>query len=197
MKDSTTDKIALVQAEEVQLVNCPGRLDRSFDCTQTIDINTLVSEKLTTSGSFDLRQERIETFGKLLEALSIPTVLIARSHDIRFANKSFISMLRGSQSVIGINFSSLFMDPSNRSRADLLLEDVFTRRQPASTEAKLRIHEAGVWGRIHLRTIRLDEDRMVLAQIENLSAEKELQAVQKYKSLIGIVPFGVAEFGLR
>ena len=89
------------------------------------------------------------------------------------------------------------MDPSNRGRVDLLLEDVFTRRQPAFTEAKLRIHEAGVWGRIHLRTIRLDEDRMVLAQIENLSAEKELQAVQKYKSLVSIVPFGVAEFGLR
>ncbi len=32
MKDSTTDKIALVQAKEVQLVNSPGRLDRSFDC---------------------------------------------------------------------------------------------------------------------------------------------------------------------
>ena len=197
MKDSTTDKTALAPAEQVQLVNSPARLDTFFDGTQTIDINNLVSEKLTTSGSFDLRQERIDTFGKLLEALSIPTVLIERSHDIRFANKSFISMLRGSQSVIGVNFSSLFMDPSNRGRADLLLEDVFTRRQPASTEAKLRIHEAGIWGRIHLRTIRLDEDRMVLAQIENLSAEKELHAVQKYKSLIGIVPFGVAEFGLR
>ena len=38
---------------------------------------------------------------------------------------------------------------------------------------------------------------MVLAQIENLSAEKELQAVQKYKSLVSIVPFGVAEFRMR
>ena len=76
MKDSTTDKTALAPAEQVQLVNSTGRLDKSFDETQTIDINTLVSETLTTSGSFDLRQERIDTFGKLLEALSIPTVLI-------------------------------------------------------------------------------------------------------------------------
>ena len=80
MKDSTTDKTALAPAEQIQLVNSQGRLDKSFDRTQTIDINTLVSETLTASGSFDLRQERIDTFGKLLEALSIPTVLIARSH---------------------------------------------------------------------------------------------------------------------
>ena len=197
MKDSTTDKPALAPAEQIQLVNYQGRLDKSFDRTQTIDINTLVSETLTASGTFDLRQERIDAFGKLLQALSIPTVLIARSHKVEFANTAFISMLKGSQLTSDRNFSSLFSDPNNRGRIEALLEDVFTRRQPAVTEAKLRIYESGVWGRIHLRTIRLDEDRMVLAQIENLSAEKELQAVQKYKSLVSIVPFGVAEFGLR
>ncbi len=197
MKDSTTDKPALAPAEQIQLVNYQGRLDNSFDRTQTIDINTLVSETLTASGTFDLRQERIDAFGKLLQALSIPTVLIARSHKVEFANTAFTSMLKGSQLTSDRNFSSLFSDPNNRGRIEALLEDVFTRRQPAVTEAKLRIYESGVWGRIHLRTIRLSEDRMVLAQIENLSAEKELQAVQKYKSLVSIVPFGVAEFGLR
>ena len=73
MKDSTTDPKALTSAEQAQLVNSPGRLDKSFDGTQTIDLNTLVSERLTVSGSFDLRQERIDAFGKLLQALSIPT----------------------------------------------------------------------------------------------------------------------------
>jgi two-component system cell cycle sensor histidine kinase/response regulator CckA len=197
MSDSTTDPKRLTSTEQVQLVNYQGRLDNSFDRTQTIDINTLVSETLTASGTFDLRQERIDAFGKLLQALSIPTVLIARSHKVEFANTAFTSMLKGSQLTSDSNFSSLFSDPNNRGRIEALLEDVFTRRQPAVTEAKLRIYESGVWGRIHLRTIRLSEDRLILAQIENLSAEKELQAVQKYKSLIGIVPFGVAEFGLR
>src|SRR5512135_3670045 len=98
MSDSTTDPKPLTSTEQAQLVNSPGRLDISFDVTQTIDINNLFSDKITTSGSFDLCQEKIETFGRLLEALSIPTVLIERSHDIRFANKSFIRMLRGSQS---------------------------------------------------------------------------------------------------
>jgi two-component system cell cycle sensor histidine kinase/response regulator CckA len=169
MKDSTTDKPALAPAEQLQLVNYQGRLDNSFDRTQTIDINTLVCEPLTASGTFDLRQERIDAFGKLLQALSIPTVLIARSHKVEFANTAFISMLKGSQLTSDRNFSSLFSDPNNRGRIEALLEDVFTRRQPAVTEAKLRIYESGVWGRIHLRTIRLSEDRLILAQIENLS----------------------------
>ena len=197
MTDTKTKKIALTPAEQAQLGNPPSLAEKFFDQTQTIDLNSLVSEKLTISGSFDLRQERIDTFGKLLQALSVPTLLIARSHKIEFANQAFMDTFTGSAQSIGVNFSSLFSDPGNRGRVELLLEDVFTRRQPAVTEAQLRIQEAGMWCRIHLRTIRLDEDRMVLAQIENLSAEKELQAVQKYRSLISIVPFGVAEFGMR
>jgi len=194
MNDSTTDKIALTPAERDKLGRPPRLADNG---TQTIDISTLVSDKLTVSGSFDLRQERIDAFGKLLEALSIPTVLIAHSHKVEFANTAFLRMFRGSQLTRDANFSSLFSDPNNRRRIDSLLKDVFTRRQPVVTEAKLRIHESGVWVRIHLRTIRVADDRLVLAQIENLSAEKELQAVQKYKSLVNIVPFGVAEFRMR
>ena len=197
MTDSTTNGKALTPAEQALLSKPPNLANKSFDATQTIDINTLVSERLTVSGSFDLRQERIDAFGRLLQALSIPTVLIARSHKVEFANKAFMKTFAGSEPSLGVDFSSLFSDPLNRRRAHLLIEDVYTRRQPAFTEAKLRIHESGVWVRIHLRTIRLLEDRLVLAQIENLSAEKELQAVQKYKSLISIVPFGVAEFGMR
>ena len=52
MKDSTTNPKPLTSAEQAQLVNSPGRLDKSFDGTQTIDINTLVSEKLTSFRQF-------------------------------------------------------------------------------------------------------------------------------------------------
>ncbi|MGZ6292252.1 MAG: hypothetical protein ACXWMK_08700, partial [Syntrophales bacterium] len=97
MSDSTTNQKPLTSTEQAQLVNSLGRLDKSFDRTQTIDINTLVCEPLTASGTFDLRQERIDAFGKLLQALSIPTVLIERSHKVEFANTAFISMLKGSQ----------------------------------------------------------------------------------------------------
>ncbi len=194
MKDPTTEKIALTKAEWARI----GK-PRTFEdeLTQTIDLDNLVSDKLTASGSFDLRKEKIEAFGKLLQALSIPTVLIPSSRGVAFANNAFFAMFKGSQATTDAKFSSLFSDPSNRDRIDAVLDDVFTRRRPAVMEAKLRIHESGVWTRIHLRTIRLLEDRMVLAQIENLSAEKELQAVQKYKSLVNVVPFGVAEFKMR
>jgi two-component system cell cycle sensor histidine kinase/response regulator CckA len=190
MNDSTTDRRTLALVKQPPLHKHASLADNG---TQTIDINTLVSERLTASGSFDLRQERIDAFGKLLQALSIPTVLIADSHKVEFANDAFASVFRGWQLEKDAKFSSLFSDPNNRSRIDSLLKDLFKRRQPVVVEAKLRIH----WVRIHLRTMRVADDRLVLAQIENLSAEKELQAVQKCKSLVSIVPFGVAEFRTR
>ncbi len=54
--------------------------------------------------------------------------------------------------------------------------------------------DAEIWGRVHLRTIRLGGDQLVLIQIENLTAQKELVTIQKYKKLVEIFPIGIAEF---
>ncbi len=165
--------------------------------TQTIDISTLIPIDLTVSGSFDLRAIKISTFGKLLHALSVPTLLVSSSHIIEFANEAFLKVGRGAMNPTGLEFPSLFSGKKEQQEAREILQRVFDYRKPAVREARLRIHETTLWGRVHLRTVRLGTDRMVLAQIENLTAEKELQAIRKYRNLVEEFPLGIAEFSLR
>lgn len=55
--------------------------------TATIDLNTLFSRSLTTSGSFDIESAIWgTTFGKLVEALPIPAVLIHETYRALFTN---------------------------------------------------------------------------------------------------------------
>ena len=163
--------------------------------TETIDLNSLFSKDVTSSGSFDLRRVGFASFGKLLQVLSTPTLLIGRSHTIEFANRAFLSLIEGLDPV-GRELSWLFPDPQQARVFGLLLEKVFAARRPEVRERKLQLRNAEIWGRVHLRTIRLGGDQLVLIQIENLTAQKELVTIQKYKKLVDIFPIGIAEFEL-
>ena len=163
--------------------------------SETIDLNSLFSKDVTSSGSFDLRRVGFATFGKLLQVLSTPTLLIGRSHTIEFANRAFLSLIEGLDPV-GCELSWLFGDPQQARVFGLILEKVFAARRPEVRERKLQIREVEIWGRVHLRTIRLGGDQLALMQIENLTAQKELVTIQKYKKLVDIFPIGIAEFAL-
>src|SRR5271157_5377256 len=163
--------------------------------TETIDLNSLFSKDVTSSGSFDLRRVRFASFGKLLQVLSTPTLLIGRSHIIEFANRAFLS-LTDELDPVGRELSWLFPNPQQARVFGLLLEKVFLARRPEVRERKLQLRNAEIWGRVHLRTIRLGRDQLVLIQIENLTAQKELVTIQKYKKLVDIFPIGIAEFAL-
>jgi PAS domain S-box-containing protein len=161
--------------------------------TETIHLDSLFSKDVTSSGSFDLRKVGLASFGRLLQAMSVPTILVDRSHTIELANRAFVRMT-GGLNPDKREFSSIFSDTQQARVLGLLLEKVFTTRKPEVRERKLQIRNAEIWGRVHLRTIRLGRDQLVLMQIENLTAQKELAAVQKYKKLVDIFPLGIAEF---
>jgi two-component system, cell cycle sensor histidine kinase and response regulator CckA len=163
--------------------------------TETIDLNSLFSKDVTSSGSFDLRKVGFASFGKLLQVLSTPTLLIDRSHKIQFVNRAFSGLIDGLDPV-GRELSWLFPDPQQARVFGLLLEKVFAARRPEVRERKLQIRDAKIWGRVHLRTIRLGGDHLVLIQIDNLTAQKELVTIQKYKKLVDIFPIGIADFAL-
>jgi two-component system, cell cycle sensor histidine kinase and response regulator CckA len=163
--------------------------------TQTIDLNSLFSGEVTTSGSFDLRKVKLATFTNLLQALSVPTLLIDRSHIVEFCNKAFTGMT-GIFDAVGNKFSAIFSSPEEAQSLGVLLEKLFIRRQPEVREKRLRLGSRSIWCRVHLRTIRIGTERFVLVQIENLTAQKELLAVQKYQKLVKIFPIGMAEFSL-
>lgn len=163
------------------------------NATHTIDLDRLHISDVTESGSFDLTQVSHASFGQLLQALSVPTLLITRSHVIAFANAAFLGLGRAAFDVNNQTFASLFRNPKEAREAQLLLEEVFERREPRVKERILRIQGTRIWARIHLRTIRLSGEQLVLAQIENLTAQRQLRTVQKYKKLVNIFPLGMAE----
>ncbi len=172
-------------------------MNESADTTQTIDLSSLFEKEASEADSLDLKKVKLASFGQLLQAISVPTLLIARSHAVRFANAAFRRLSKEGFSLKGITFSSLFPTPKEARKAQLLLENVFAERKPRIRETRLQIHKTRIWGRIHLFTIRLAKQQMVLVQIENLTAQKELVTIQKYKKLVKIFPIGIVEFWLR
>jgi two-component system cell cycle sensor histidine kinase/response regulator CckA len=172
------------------------RIPSPSEKTRSINLSSLFLESITSSGSFDLRRLKLTSFGKLLQAIPVATLLINRSHGVEFANDAFKRISRQRIDPEGLSFSSLFPNPKQAREAQVLLEKVFSDRRPVVRERMLQIQGVRIWGRLHVRTVRLDTDRMALVLIENLTAHKELRAIQKYKRLVSIVPIGIAEFAL-
>jgi len=164
--------------------------------TATIDLNPVQGTDLTASGSFDLRWTNIGAFGKFLQALSVPTLLVSRSQKIKFANTAFSRLPKTAISARGAMFSSLFPSHVESRKALILLEKVFNERKPVVRETILQIQDKRMWARMHLRTIRAAGEQMALVQIENLTAEKQLLTVQKYERLVNIFPLAIGEFAL-
>ncbi|MDQ7781333.1 MAG: ATP-binding protein [Desulfomonilaceae bacterium] len=173
------------------------RYRRDGEGTDTIDLNRMLTVDLTKSGSFDLSKVNEASFGKLLQSLSVPTLLVARSHAVEFANSAFSAITKGGSDFRSFTFSSLFRNPKEAREAQLLLEKVFKDRKPRVKERILQIFGTRMWARIHLRTIRLGNEQLVLVQLENLTAQKQLRTIQKYKKLMNIFPMGIAELALH
>ncbi|MBI5571639.1 MAG: response regulator [Desulfomonile tiedjei] len=176
-----------------------AQLAAEDEITETIDINNIFyeyQEEEDSTGNFDPQRLSLAPFGKLLHAIPVPTLLIGRSHAIEFANASFLELSKDKFSMRGTTFSSLFPNPVEARKAQLELEDVFVKRKPLVEEKVLKIHKTKIWGRVHLRTIRLGDSPKVLVQVENLTAEKRFLSIQKYKKLMKMFPIGIAEFGV-
>ncbi|MBI5572746.1 MAG: response regulator [Desulfomonile tiedjei] len=139
---------------------------------QHIHLEELLNENETASGSYDLRGVRATTFGKLLQALPIPALLINRSYNIVFANKAWGKIGAEYGNILGAHFSALFPDPATVERAMNVVKDVFSSRKPQTTEAVLGMDQARTWGRVNLRCLRVGRDRHLLVLVEDLTYEK-------------------------
>ncbi len=59
------------------------------------------------------------------------------------------------------------------------MKKVFDDRGPEVTEAVLRTTTENIWGRMHLKAVRLREVRLVLVLVEDLTAAKKLEMLSK------------------
>jgi signal transduction histidine kinase/ActR/RegA family two-component response regulator len=180
----------------------PQAFDISFmddeSPTETIDLGSLIpGAGEPQKGGFDLDRLKLASFGKLMQCLSIPTIVVNGKGIIRFANEALLSLARHDLNPEGEPFDILFRTASEAKQGRNLLRRVYTGRAPGLREGTVQVGSSRIWGRMHLRTIRLGGELMVLVQIENLSAQKELLTTQKYKKLVNIFPIGIAEFSLN
>ncbi|MGO9122092.1 MAG: PAS domain-containing protein, partial [Desulfomonilaceae bacterium] len=174
----------------------PSIMQRPEISTLSIEIDPLLPRELTDSGSHDLRWIRDVSFGKLLESIPIPTVVVDASFNIVFFNKA---LLKGDDAapLSGIPFSSLFAGPTDKAEVLSALSKVLKDRKTHIFECSLVLHGINLWCRIHLRSIRFKTERMVLALIEDLTAEKKQLIInEKYQQLVQVFPIGIAEFSL-
>jgi diguanylate cyclase (GGDEF)-like protein/PAS domain S-box-containing protein len=145
------------------------------EATQTIEITGLFTTDLTTTGSFDVRSDIWKTtFGKLIQALPIPTLLVDRSYHIAIANQAWRKISRDYEVIQGNLFSLLFPSRSSAQKAQAILQEVFSTRKPRIVEATLEIRKSRMRGRMTFRSIRIAEERSVLVLFEDLTNERSL-----------------------
>jgi PAS domain S-box-containing protein len=152
---------------------------------------------ITETGSFDLSWITKVSFGKLLEAIPMPVLLIDVSGIVQFANHVFLGMTRDTSTIIGASFFTLFPRADEAHQVRSALARIFAERQPQVNEGALHVQGNHLWCRVHFRAVRVGSERSALALLEDLTPERrELTLNEKYKKLVQIFPVGVAEFTL-
>jgi len=174
MKDKSTVTFEILE-EDV-----PSFMDVGGPPSQTIDLDSLFSENLSSSGSFDIRG-RIwaTTFGKLTQALPIPVLLVDSDNEIVVANQAWARISPKYKDLHGTNFRDLFLQPLSIRKAEEILQQVFSTRRPNEFESFVEIAGTRIWARMTFRSIRISGRRLVLVVFENLSAEKSKLALER------------------
>jgi len=146
-----------------------------------VDLTSVFTENVTDSGSFSFTGVKRTWFGKLIQALPVPALLIDQSYKITFANQSWTRLNGNYRKLEGKPFSCLFPNPWVADEAESVAEKVFSTRKRATSQALLQIDKSKMWGRLHFRSVRLGTARSLLILVEDLTPEKEqLLAQQKH-----------------
>ena len=165
--------------------------------TETIDLNTLIRPSLTESGSFDMGEVKYDALGRLLEAIPLPVFLVDSSARIRKMNHAAQRTLGESRRTIGSSLPSHFQSPKVRKKVLSAIKYTFEQRKTLILGGLLKIGPSAIWGRMHVRSVRIGQQRLALVLIEDQTAAKELSVTQKYRKLVHLVPMGIAEFEIQ
>lgn len=166
--------------------SCPVWLRLGDDATQSIDIGSLFTSDLTDSGSFDMRGKILTTaFGKLLQALPTPALLVDPNDTIVVANQACGRLSPTYDKMLDQSFTILFSQQDARTRALDLLRSVFRTRQPRLAQMAIHLDGYTLWCRFTFRSIRMRGLRYVLLLLEDLTREKrELLRNKKQQQLL-------------
>lgn len=145
----------------------------------TINLDSLFSQDLSSTGTFDLRGVRATTLGKLLQAIPIPAMLVNHLGNIAFLNRSCKKVSNEYLSILGKPFVSLFPHQTPGRRAQELMNRALSAGKQVVSQALLRVANSTLWGRINLRAVRIGEHKAILVLLEDLTLEKRQLLLDK------------------
>jgi two-component system, cell cycle sensor histidine kinase and response regulator CckA len=152
--------------------------------THTIDLQNLVDE-LSASVVLDFSNIHQTSFGKLLESIPIPILLIDESCKIIFVNRAWQKVSANYQRILGRPFSSIFTRRSVAKAVNSIVEKAFMTRRPLVASTVLEVEESRIYGRVHFRSLRMGGGRALIVLVEDLTAEKkQLILTQKHKEAL-------------
>lgn len=150
--------------------------------TETIKVDSLFTDDVNSSGSFDVRGIQGSSFGKLLESLPIPALLLDQAGTVIFTNQSCSKISPNCKKLEGGQFASIFPDPVESLNAQALITKLFATRQQQVAETVLKVDDNRIWGRLNLRSVRLGRERSLLVLVEDLTLErKQLVLTHKHR----------------
>jgi diguanylate cyclase (GGDEF)-like protein/PAS domain S-box-containing protein len=157
----------------------PRLLEEISVQTQTIDLDSLFTRDVTSSGSFDIRGILKTTLAKLLDALPTASLLVDFRYMIFFANQALARITSEGAELMHAPFSRLFVRRSDWEKAAAALDKISRNRKPQVVEGILGSERTRIWARMHMRSLRMESERFTLVLIEDLTHEKREALLSK------------------
>lgn len=147
-------------------------LEDSRPETQAIDLGGLLNREVRASGSFDIKGVQRTALGGLLDALPTPALVVDKSGCILFCNEASTRLRPNLPEMVFIPFADIFVREKDAGKAVRLVRQVFRDKDEQVIEAAVGTKGSAVWGRMHMRSIKLGREEFVLILVEDLTPEK-------------------------
>lgn len=119
------------------------------------------------------------TFGKLIEALPIPAFLVDSSGRVALGNTSSRKITSEGVNVADTQFQALFRTVQGADEFTSRLKQVVSTGKTQVIEGVLQTSKGAIWGRLHMRSLKIGQDRAVLLLVEDLTPQKRQLLLKK------------------
>jgi signal transduction histidine kinase/ActR/RegA family two-component response regulator len=178
--------------QEVSSINFLNELERmgdyeapEHDHAKSIHVANSVSDMATRTASFRVTEFRIAPFYSLLNALPIPAMLVDQTYSVIFANESPETVHVNRRVMQGGPFFTLIPHHLDALAVQKIIDKVFSLRKPQVCESLLQLDGRKMWGRMHFRSLRFGQARLILVLIEDLTAEKrQISLTQQHGEML-------------
>ena len=117
----------------------------------------------------------------------MPVLLVDDVYAVAYANESWDKAIGKFDKIEGREFDRLFPDQKQASEVHNLLDRTFADRKPRTRKWALNTGKRQIWGRMHLRSLRLGRRRYILVLYQDLTVEKEqLDLIKRHSELLRI-----------